>query len=196
MPDHSKPVKWLRPVPYQPPCFGGWKGGAGWAVKTRTSQGGNTTEITTDLDTSLTVRQHVRAAIRWWLPLDPACRAVGFFFAALYIVYAFLASLITWSPSPLIDTFWVAQVFLGILVVWKAFFTLAILGLWVCGGRKQSLKGAWDGVTRDLGSEPYFPLIQRELQLRKKRQDSVEYLVEQGYSREKAKRLAQFSGYH
>ncbi len=104
--------------------------------------------------------------------------------------------LVTWSLSPLIDLLWIAQVYLGILALWKTFFTLAILGLWLCGGRRQSLRDAWSGVARDLGAEPYFPLIQRELELRKKRQDSMEYLMENGYSPEEAKRLAQFSGYH
>lgn len=183
--------------PAPTPRFGGGRAGPAGLSQHGTLQGGSITEITTDLDTPLTVRQHVRAAIRWALPLDPAWRAVGFFFAGLCVVYTLLASSITWSLTPLTDLLWVAELYLGILILWKTFFTLAILGLWVCGGRRQSLKAAWEDVARDLCVEPYFPLIQRELRLREKRQASCDYLVEHGgYSREEAKRLARLYIYH
>ena len=182
----------LRPVPYQPPCFGGWKGGAGWAVKTRTSQGGNTTEITTDLDTSLTVRQHVRAAIRWWLPQDPFTRQeLGISFTLAAMVCSVL-SFVMWSTAPvqaLLDLSWFV---LKLILLWRGGATALIL--FFCLTRRTrrlaSLTAFWQEYSSNEGGGRLLPGLRTDIERSQRRRDSRRYLRDHGFSRKEARRHA------
>ncbi len=159
---------------------------------TSTSQGGNTTEITVDLDTSLTVRQHFRAAIRWWLPQDPMTRQHLGFTAGLLAVLCLAASLVTWSMDPLRFYGNLTWFVLKLILLWRGAVTALILFFCLTRRTKRLASPAtfWQEYSSCEGAERLLPGLRKDIERSRRRRDSRRYLMQHGFSRKEARRCA------